>query len=399
MPAALSFLRVRRRLEVLVSALVLPLLATPAEATWSIVASDSLTQEVAIGSATCVTGIDLRALSPALLVGVGGGALQSAPDSSGQRRQIVRDGLEGGLTSQQIIDQLTALSGSDFHQNGVADSGDGAATFSGASTFAFSGGLTGSVGSIAYAIQGNILTGEPVIAMAEQALRDTVGDLPAKLMAAMEAARAMGGDGRCSCPGMVTGCGSPPPSFTKSADVGYMVVARFGDPDSTTCGAGGCAEGDYLMDLNVPFQAAGDPDAVEQLQDLFDAWRLTLTGRPDAVASTVAYAPDGSAIEMTLTLLDWLGAPLGAGGATVTVVHAAQSAGAHDIGPVVDQGDGSYRVQLTPNGEEGIDFFRITIDDGGGEVVIPPRTTALDSAIFRDGFETGDTAGWSSTVG
>ena len=96
------------------AALLLPLFAAPAEATWSIVASDSLTQEVAIGSATCVTGIDLRALTPVLLVGVGGGAVQSLPDSSGQRRQIIRDGLEGGLTSQQIIDQLALLSGSDF---------------------------------------------------------------------------------------------------------------------------------------------------------------------------------------------------------------------------------------------------------------------------------------------
>ena len=235
--------------------------------------------------------------------------------------------------------------------------------------------------------------------MAEQALRDTVGDLPAKLMAAMEAARAMGGDGRCSCPGTITGCGSPPPSFTKSAHVGYMVVARFGDPDSTACGAGGCAEGDYFLDLNVPSQQIGDPDPVEQLQDLFDAWRLTLAGRPAAVQSTVAYAQDGSEIQMILTLRDWLGAPLGVGGATVTVVHAEQSAGAHDVGPVVDQGDGSYLVQLTPNGGDGVDFFRISIEDGGGEVVIPPRKTALGSSIFRDGFENGDTSGWSSTVG
>ena len=394
-PASVGLLR---RPVASVAALLLAFVASPAEATWSIVASDSQTQEVAIGSATCVTAIDLRAETPALVVGVGGGAVQSLVDASGQRRQIIRAGLVGGLTSQQIIDQLTALSGSDLHQNGVTDTGGGAATFSGASTFAFSSGLTGSVGSIAYAIQGNVLTGEPVLTMAEAALRDTVGDLPAKLMAAMQAARAMGGDGRCSCPGSVTGCGSPPPVFTKSADVGYMVLARFGDPGSTTCGAGGCAEGDYFLDLNVPFQQSGDPDPVEQLQGLFDVWRLTLAGRPDAVQSTVTYTPDGAMTRMILELLDWTGAPLGVGGAMVSLVHGAESAGAHDIGTVVDPGDGTYEIQLTPNGGEGVDFFEITVDDGGGAVVIPPRTTALDSAVFRDGFETGDTSGWS-TVG
>lgn len=378
--------------------LLLPFFARPVAATWSIVASDSVTQEVAIGSATCVTGIDLHALSPALLVGVGGGALQSAPDFSGERRQIVRNGLENGLTSQQIIDQLALLSGSDFHQNGVTDTDGGASTFSGASTLEFSSGVAGSVGSISYAIQGNLLTGAPVIAMAEQALSDTEGDLPAKLMAAMQAARAMGGDGRCSCPGNPTDCGSPPPSFTKSSDVGYMLVARFGNSDGSTCDADGCAEGEYFLSLNVANQQGGDPDAVEQLQGLFDSWRLTLDGRPDAVNSTVTYAEDGGTIRMILTLLDWLGEPLGTGGATVTVAHAKQSAGAHDIGPVVDKGDGSYQIQLTPNGGTGLDFFRISIDDGSADIVIPPRKTTLGSAVFRDGFEGGDTSAWSTTV-
>ncbi len=377
--------------------LLLSLIASPSLATWSIVASDSLTQEVAIASATCLTGFDLRAVSPALVVGEGGGALQSAVDTTGQRRQIVRDGLLNGLTSQQIIDQLAALSGSDLHQNGVTGTDGGGATFSGVSTFPFSLGVTGSVGSIFYAIQGNLLTGQPVITMAEQALRDTVGDLAEKAMAAMQAARAMGGDGRCSCPGSVTGCGSPPPSFTKSADIGYMLVARFGDADSASCGATGCAEGDYFLDHNIAFQSSADPDPVAQLQDLFDAWRLTLDGRPDAVRSTVDYSPDGTVTRMTVGLRQWNGTPFTTGGATVTVVHAAQSAGVHDIGPVVDVGDGTYRVELTPDGGDGTDFFRITVDDGLGEVIIPPRTTALDSAIFRDGFESGDTSSWSST--
>ena len=66
-----------------------------------------------------------------------------------------------------------------------------------------------------------------------------------------------------------------------------MVVARIGDTDDPICSAGGCADGDYFMRLNVPFQDPGNPDPVVQLRDQFDAWRATLAGRPDAVRSTV----------------------------------------------------------------------------------------------------------------
>ena len=64
-----------------------------------------------------------------------------------------------------------------------------------------------------YAIQGNILMGSPVILDVETALRNTPGDLSQKVMAAMEAARDMGGDGRCSCDEQFPeSCGTPPPA-------------------------------------------------------------------------------------------------------------------------------------------------------------------------------------------
>ncbi len=367
------------------------------QATWSIVAVDQLTQEVAIGSATCVTGIDLLALSPAVVVGRGGGAMQSQVDGNGARRLAVFNGLLAGQSSQQIIDQLAGFAGSDFHQNGVADAEGSSATFSGAATFAYSGGVSGSVGSLFYSIQGNILTGEPVVTMAEMALRNTAGDLPAKLMAAMEAARAMGGDGRCSCPASITGCGSPPASLTKSADVGYMILARLGDGDTPNCASGGCANGDYFMRFNVANQSSADEDPVLQLRTLFDAWRSSLIGRPDAVASTVSFASSrGGAQVMTVRFADWTGASIGSGGDTVTVVHAAESAGSTEIGSVTDLGNGNYSVELTPNGGTGPDLYHITIDDGVRAVTIPPRTTAPNAlAVFVDGFESGTVEAWS----
>src|SRR5690606_11767532 len=75
-------------------------------------------------------------------------------------------------------------------------------------------GVTGEIGSLRYAVQGNLLTGNVVVEAAEHALRTTPGDLGERVMAAMTAAARMGGDGRCSCsPIQPTSCGAPPASF------------------------------------------------------------------------------------------------------------------------------------------------------------------------------------------
>ncbi|MEM9593675.1 MAG: DUF1028 domain-containing protein [Acidobacteriota bacterium] len=375
-----------------VAALLLSI-ATPAAATWSVVAVDTETMEVGVASATCVTGIDLKAFSPAIVVARGAGAAQSQVDGSGQRRQIMRTGFLGGTSSDDIMAQLEALGGSGFHQNGVATRLGDAATFSGTTTFDHSSGLTGSDGSLHYAIQGNILTGRPVVEMAETAFLAEPGDLPAKLMAAMEASRAMGGDGRCSCPGGVTTCGSPPASFQKSADVGFVVLARFGDTDDPSCDAGGCADGDYFLSLNVANQASGDPDPVIQLQGLFDNWRSDLEDRPDAVASTASFRADGANQVLRIEVLDWRGQAVTTGISGVTVAHAPGSAGAAAIGAVTNVGGNVYEAPLTGGGPG--DIFLVTIDDGVRPVVLPTTRTAFpDSEIFADDFEGGDTTRW-----
>ncbi len=115
----------------------------------------------------------------------------------------------------------------------MADVRGRTATFSGTSAAAWAGGRTGRTGDFVYAVQGNILTGAPVVDLAVDAIISTPGDLPAKLMASMEAARAMGGDGRCSCSSGPTNCGSPPPSFSKSAHIAYLMVSRLGDLDTS----------------------------------------------------------------------------------------------------------------------------------------------------------------------
>lgn len=207
-----------------------------AAATWSILIADTRTGEIVLGSATCLTGFDLRAGTPVIVTGVGAATAQSFVDSTGQNRVFIRDGLLAGTDPDQILAGLATFdTGHQTRQYGIVDTAGRAATFSGTSAGNWAGGVTGQAGDLVYAVQGNLLTGPNVVDDAVDALLTTEGDLPAKLMAAMEAARAAGGDGRCSCPGSnPTGCGSPPPSFEKSSHIAYVMGARAGDTDACT---------------------------------------------------------------------------------------------------------------------------------------------------------------------
>ncbi|MFG0285307.1 MAG: DUF1028 domain-containing protein [Phycisphaerales bacterium JB039] len=219
----------------LAAAAAIAVAAGQAAATWSILLVDTRTGEIALGSATCLTGFDLQANTPVLLTGVGGCTAQSFVDSSGQNRAYIRDQIALGVDPDEILDLLAVFdSGHQTRQYGFVDVQGRAATFSGTGASQWKGGQIGSVGDIVYAIQGNILTGEPVVTEAVRAVIDTPGDLAEKMMAAMEAARRMGGDGRCSCSGSPTSCGSPPASFEKSAHIAYMLIARTGDMDGCT---------------------------------------------------------------------------------------------------------------------------------------------------------------------
>src|SRR4029079_16678476 len=131
---------------------------------------------------------------------------------------------------------------------------------------------------------------------------------------------------RCSCsPFDPESCGSPPPTFTQSAQIGYMVVARPGDFDGPCAAAPGCAAGTYYMKNDVAFQTATAPDPVIQLQTLFNAWRTSWTGRPDHFLSTVAFAPPSLPADgitqtfATIQLKDWQGTNVAGTGAAVSV--------------------------------------------------------------------------------
>ncbi|MGE3166476.1 MAG: DUF1028 domain-containing protein [Planctomycetota bacterium] len=342
-----------------------------ASATWSIVLVDKRTGEVGIASVTCLTGLDLRAITPVVLVERGAAAVQAAGDFDGVRRPILRAELLAGTAPADILTLLAAVPGHALRQYGIVDVWGRTATFSGSQNAAWAGGVVGETEDLAYAIQGNILAGSCVVPAIEAALLTNPNELGAKLMAGMLAARVRGGDGRCSCsPAAPTSCGCPVTG--KSGHIGYLIVARSGDTDDASCDASGCADGDYYCDLNVAFQSASNVDPVQQLNTQYIVFRNGQLGRPDATRSTAHFRLTDQAIELTIALRDLAGTAV-VTPVAVTIEHATGSAGLTHIGPVSALGGGQYRVELVPSpGRLGFDRFRVVADDGGRPVVLMP---------------------------
>ena len=199
-------------LRSLLAALVLlVVLALPARATWSIVVINKRTGEVGVASATCLANFNLRRALPVVVIGRGAAAAQSAIDSSGDNRRLIWQAFRNqDLTSAEILAMLEAQDGShSSRQYGIVSFNGDPVTFTGDNAGAAASGRTGQVGDYVWAIQGNLLTGDEVVDAAVDAFVNTNSDMSERLMAAMLAARDMGGDGRCSClTGNATDCGA-----------------------------------------------------------------------------------------------------------------------------------------------------------------------------------------------
>jgi uncharacterized Ntn-hydrolase superfamily protein len=356
------------------------LLAMPVRATWSILIIDLSTGEVAVGIATCLTGFDLRPETIVVVPGFGVAAAQSfvGPLSL---RQLIRAGILDGTQANQILAQLAAADpGHQSRQYGIASIYGGTATFTGAGAGPWAGGLTGQIGSLVYTVQGNVLTGQPVNTAAEAAIRSTPGTLADKLMAAMEAAAAMGGDGRCSCNmSQPMACGSPPATFTKSAHIGLMIVSRPSDVDAPCGGGSGCGGGQYWLDLNVANQPATAVDPVVQLRSRFDTWRTQQQGRPDHFQSTVQLsgttlrANGIDALTGTVTLRDAQGNPLGTSLPVTVGLSNRSTVSGLTFSPAVPQSNGTYTFTIRGNLDAGTAIVDVAVNDGLGRVGIAPQ--------------------------
>jgi hypothetical protein len=366
-----------RPFRLAVTALAMALLVTSATPTWSIVVVNTKTREVCVGTATCLDGFDIQVAVPVLVPEFGAGASQATVDSSGICRKRIFRGHLAEQTPQQILTSLSQVGGHQGRQFGIANFYGTPVTFTGNNTSAAAGGVAAISGDLRYAIQGNILVDPIVWLEAEKALIQTPGDLSQKVMAAMEAARAWGGDGRCSClTGPPTSCGAPPPAPFKSSHCAFVGLARVGDTLGT-CNSAGCATGQYYLELNFPGTSA-DPDPVIVLQGMYQTWRQALQGRPDQVLSEIAAQADSlvadgkSSTQVDIRLVDVDGVPLTTGGALIEVQLLSTGPAVSVPGPVVDHGNGTYSFALTATTSAGLDTWRVRATDAVGPVVLQP---------------------------
>jgi uncharacterized Ntn-hydrolase superfamily protein len=211
--------------------------------TFSIVAFDAATGDLGVAVASrfpCV-----GAVVPWARAGVGAVATQSWANTD-----FGPDGLRlmgGGLPAGAALDAVLEPDGErEERQVGFVDAQGEVATFTGANCMDWAGGRTGD----GFAVQGNILAGEDVVASMADAFGRTDGDLCDRLLAALLAGDGAGGDRR-------------------GRQSAALLVVR----------EGGGYEGrnDRYIDLRVD----DHPDAPAELARLFTVWDTTMLVRTD----------------------------------------------------------------------------------------------------------------------
>ncbi len=271
-----SFGRQARRLLA-----TLPLLAlSPSllSATWSVIAVDTRTGQVIIASATCVAQgrfagfpakglMDIQAI---VVPGVAVAAAQAAVDNTRENQLLIYRELKAGTPPEEIIEMLSEDPRFAGRQFGIVDlqgryaghsgSGNGAASLNVADSIPDEG--------IYFSVQGNILASDDVVHMAVEAFKSEGGTMADRVMAAMEAADAHGGDRRCTCesePVLEVPCDG------KTSHVAYILVANPDDPEGESFN-----DGEYSLFIDVHdenIQTGENANPVRTLRMRYDAWK------------------------------------------------------------------------------------------------------------------------------
>jgi uncharacterized Ntn-hydrolase superfamily protein len=175
----------------LVALLATPSLAAPpSPATFSIAAADPEAGEVGVAVASRFFAVGT--VVPFAKAGVGAVATQSFANTTYGPRGL--ELLERGVSPDEVVRVLTrGDDGREQRQLGVVGAQGASATYTGSKCNAWAGGRMGPN----YAVQGNILAGEAVVAAMEKSFLDTKGKtLAERLYAAIVAGDAAGGDAR-----------------------------------------------------------------------------------------------------------------------------------------------------------------------------------------------------------
>ena len=221
-----------------------------AQDTFSIVALDSISGEVGSAGASCVDmnnfpGYDTDFLGELF---PGKGAINTQAWYHPTNQANARNRMNLGETPSQIIDWLVAndvSSQPQLRQYGIVAMVGGSpqsAAHTGSSTDNYKNHITG----LNYSIQGNILMGQVVLDSMEARFLREEGDLACKLMAALQGAKMVGADSRCSSNGT-------------SSLFAFVKVAQpldiFGNPS-------------FLLSVETVANAGIEP--IDSLQILFD---------------------------------------------------------------------------------------------------------------------------------
>lgn len=269
-----------RPLPYVTACFLLLLSASPVFATWSVIAVDQTTREVAIASATCVpqaafAGFPAKGLMDvqAIVVpGKGVAAAQAGVDRARKNQQLIFDEIAKGTDPAQILEMLKADPGIDQRQFAIVDLQGRMVGFSGQKNMAnsLSRQLQVPGTGVYFSIQGNILANDEVVTAAMAAFVEAKGSLTDRVMAAMETADARGGDKRCSCatpplPAATAACES------KTSHVAYILRA---DPSDTS--EASFNDGRYTMYVavaNDDILPGENANPVKTLRLRYEAWK------------------------------------------------------------------------------------------------------------------------------
>jgi uncharacterized Ntn-hydrolase superfamily protein len=182
-----------RCLGALLSLFLLPPAAAPAAegpiATFSIAASDPATGELGVAVASRFFAVG--SVVPWARAGVGAVATQAYGNASFGPRGL--ELLERGASPAETLAILLKNDADpERRQVGIVGAGGASVTYTGKGCSAWAGGRNGPH----YAVQGNILTAEAVVAAMEEAFLKAKGTLADRMYAALVAGDAKGGDSR-----------------------------------------------------------------------------------------------------------------------------------------------------------------------------------------------------------
>ena len=264
--------------RLLCSLLLLALSPSLLSATWSVIAVDTRTGQVIIASATCVAQgrfagfpaeglMDIQAI---VVPGVAVAAAQAGVDNTRENQRLIYRELKAGTPPDEIIGMLSEDPRFDRRQFGIVDLQGRCAGHSGSGNGAASLHVADSVPDqgIFFSIQGNILASDDVVHMAVAAFKSGGGTMADRVMAAMEAADAQGGDRRCTCesePVLEVPCDG------KTSHVAYLLVANPDDPEGESFNDGEYSPFIDVHDENIREGENANP--VRTLRMRYDRWK------------------------------------------------------------------------------------------------------------------------------